>query len=78
METIFMNTENSKTNESTRFRLYFTNKLNLKNNKTIALANLSIYYTWQNIKSEYKNYQFRVMSIMLLKIVKLLQMKILQ
>ena len=44
-----MNTENSKTNESNRFRLYFTNKLNLKNNKTIALANLSVYYTWKNI-----------------------------
>ena len=30
MNTIFMNTENSKTNESNRFRLHFTNKLNLK------------------------------------------------
>ena len=43
METIFINTENSKTNESNRFRYYFTRKLNLKNNKTIALANLSIF-----------------------------------
>ena len=31
METIFMNTENSKTNESHRFRLDLTDKLNLKN-----------------------------------------------
>ena len=30
METIFMNTENSKTNESNRFRLDLTDKLNLK------------------------------------------------
>ena len=51
-----MNTENSRTNESHRFKLDLTNKLNLKNpNKNMALANLSIYYTWKNIKSEYKN-----------------------
>ena len=41
-----MHTNNSQTNEPNKFRYYFTNKLNLKNrNKTIALANLSIYYT---------------------------------
>ena len=46
-----MNTENSKTNESHKFKFYLTDKLNLKNpNKNIALANLSIYYTWKNIK----------------------------
>ena len=50
MDTIFINTENSKTNESNRFRLYFTNKLDLRRNKAIALANLSFYYTWGNIK----------------------------
>ena len=51
-----MNTTNSKTNEPNELRYYFTNKLNLKNhNKTVALANLSIYYTWKNIKSEYNN-----------------------
>ena len=37
METIFMNTENSKTNESHRFRLDLTDKLNLKNPKKIWL-----------------------------------------
>ena len=43
-----MNTENSKTNESHKFKFYLTDKLNLKNpNKNIALANLSIYYTWK-------------------------------
>ena len=56
METIFMNTENSKTNEAHGFRLDLTDKLNLKDpKKNMALANLSIYYTWKNIKSEYKN-----------------------
>ena len=42
MGTIFINTENAKTNQSNRFRLYFTNKLDLTSNKTISLANLSI------------------------------------
>ena len=60
METIFINTENSKTNKSNRFRYYFTDKLNLENNKTIALANLSIYFTWKNVKSEYNNNKFKI------------------
>ena len=61
METIFMNTENSKTNEAHRFRLDLTDKLNLKDpKKNMALANLSIYFTWKNIKSEYKNNKFKI------------------
>ena len=41
-----MNTENSRTSESHRFRLDLTDKINLKNpNKNMALANLSNYYT---------------------------------
>ena len=48
METRFMNTANSKTSESNKFVYNFTDKLNLKNpNKCIALANLSMYYTWK-------------------------------
>ena len=60
METIFMNTLNSRTNKSNRFVYQFTDKLNLKNpNKNIALVNLSIYYTWKNIKLEYNNNKFK-------------------
>ena len=56
-----MNTLNSRTNESNKFIYQLTDKLNLKNpNKNIALANLSIYYTWKNIKSEYKNNRFKI------------------
>ena len=56
-----MNTQNSKTNEPQRFRLLWADKLNLKNpNKSIALCNLSIYYTWKNIKSAYKNNKFKI------------------
>ena len=51
-----MNTENSNTSEPHRFKLDLTDKLNLKNpNKNMALANLSIYYAWKNIKSEHNN-----------------------
>ena len=50
-----MNIENSKTSEPHRFKLDLTDKLNLKNpNKNMALANLSVYYTWKNIKTNLK------------------------
>ena len=56
-----MNTENSKTNEPHRFRLSLVDKLNLKDpNKNMALADLSIYYTWKNIKSAYNNNKFKI------------------
>ena len=56
-----MNTLNSKANESNKFIYQFIDKLNLKNpNKNMALANLSIYYTWKNIKSEYNNNKFKI------------------
>ena len=56
-----MNPENSKTSESRRFKLDWTDKLNLKNpNKKMAVANLSIYFTWKNIKSEYNNNKFKI------------------
>ena len=61
METLFINTENSKINESHRFKLDLTDKVNLKNlKKNMALVNLSIYYTWENIKSEYNNNKFKI------------------
>ena len=61
METIFMNSKNSKTSEPHRFRLDSTDKLNLKDPKTsVALANLSIYHTWKNTKSEYNNNKFKI------------------
>ena len=61
MEAIFMNTENSKTNESNKFIYQFTDKLSLKNpNKNILMVNLSIYYTWKSIKSAYNNNKFKI------------------
>ena len=56
-----MNTTNSKTKHSNKFVYNFTDKLNLKNpNKNIALTNLSIYYTWKNVKSDYNNNKFKI------------------
>ena len=56
-----MNTENSKTSESHRLKLDLIYKLNLKNpKKNMALTNLSIYYTWKNIKLEYNNNRFKI------------------
>ena len=56
-----MNTENSETNQYSKFCYYFTDQLNLKNpSKNIALVNLSIYYTWKNIKSAYNKNKFKI------------------
>ena len=61
METFFMNTKNSKTNESHRFKYDLIDKLDLKNpNKNMALGILSIYYTWKNVKSTYNNNKFKI------------------
>ena len=56
-----MNTENSKTNDPHRFILSLGDKVNLKDpSKNMALANLSTYYTWKNIKSAYSNSKLKV------------------
>ena len=56
-----MNSENSKTSKYHRFRLDLADKLNLKDPKTnMDLANLSIYYTWKNIKSECNNNKYKI------------------
>ena len=61
MDTIFMNSENSKIPEQQVLILKLTNKLNLRiGEKIIALSNLSIYYTWKNIKSSYNSNKFKI------------------
>ena len=61
MDTIFANLENSKTSEPHVLILKLTNKLDLRiDEKIIALSNLSIYYTWKNIKSSYNNNKFKI------------------
>ena len=61
MDTIFMNSENSKTSKPHILKLKLTDKLDLRNGeKVIALSNLSIYYTWKNIKSSCNNNKFKI------------------
>ena len=61
METFFMNTKNSKTNESHRFKYDLIDKLDLKDpNRNMALGSLSIYYTWKNVKLTYNNNKFKI------------------
>ena len=58
-----MNYENSKTSDSHRLLLNLSDKINLKrSDKYVALSNLSIYYTWKNIKKLYKNNKFKISS----------------
>ena len=40
--------------------LNLTNKIDLRSGKTVSLSNLSIYYTWKNIKSSYNNNKFKI------------------
>ena len=60
MEKIFMNTENSKTNEPHKFDLKFSQRLNL--NKHVALRNLSIYYTQKNARKCNKNKKLKIIA----------------
>ena len=61
MDTIFMNSENSRTSECHVLVLKLTDKLDLRRGqKSVALSNLSIYYTWKNMKSSYNNSRFKV------------------
>ena len=56
-----MNSENSKTSKPHVLTLKLTSKLDLRiGEKVIALSNLSIYYTWKNIKSSYNNNKFKI------------------
>ena len=56
-----MNSENSKVSMPHIFKLKLTSKLDLRlGERVIALSNLSIYYTWKNIKSSYNNIKFKI------------------
>ena len=58
-----MSSENSKTSGSYRLLLNFEDDIHLKrNDKHVALSNLSMYYAWENIKKSYKNNKFKISS----------------
>ena len=56
-----MNSGNSKTSEYHVLLLKLIDKLDLRRGqKTVVLSNLSVYYTWKNIKSSYNNNKFKI------------------
>ena len=64
METIFMNTENRKTNEPHKFGFNLSQRLDLRSSdKHFALRNLSIYYKWKNIRKQYKNNKLKITAL---------------
>ena len=61
MDTIFMNSKNSKTSKLHILKLKLADKLEPQiGEKVIALSNLSIYYTLKNIKSSCNNNKFKI------------------
>ena len=61
MDIIFINSENSKTPKPHVLVLKLTNKLDVRiGKKFISLSNLSVYYTWKNIKNSYNNNRFKI------------------
>ena len=63
METIFMNTENRKTNESHKFVLNLSQNLDLRSsNRHATLQNLSVYYMRKNIRKRYKNNKLKMIA----------------
>ena len=61
MDIIFMNTENRKTSDLHRQLPNLSDKINLeRSDKYVGLSNISIYYTWKNIKKSCKNNKFKI------------------
>ena len=59
-----MNSKNIKVSDPHRLLFNLTDKIGLKrSDKYFALSNLSIYYTWQNIKKSYKNNKFKILAL---------------
>ena len=64
MGTMFLNSENSKTSDPHRLLFNLLDKLSLKrSDKYVVLSNLSIYYTWKNLKNSYKNNKFKISAL---------------
>ena len=58
-----MNSINSETSDSDRLLLNLSDKINSKRKDSyVALSNLSIYYTWKNIKKSFKKNKFKILA----------------
>ena len=64
INTVFMNSKNSKSSDRHRPLFNLNDKINnlKKSNKYIALSNLNIYYTWNNIKKSCENNRFKILA----------------
>ena len=63
MKAIFINMENSKTNEPHKLALNLSQRLDLRSsNKLVALQNVSIYYTWKNVRKQYKSNKLKIIA----------------
>ena len=63
METIFINMKNSKMNEPHKFVPNLSQILDLRSSKNhLALQNLSIYYSWENIRKQYENNELKIIT----------------
>ena len=61
MDTTFLNSENSRNSKYYVLILKLADKLDLRRGqKSIALSNLSIYYTWKNTKISHNNNKFEI------------------
>ena len=64
MDTIFMNSKNSKISDCHKLLLNFTDKINLKRrDKYVALSNFIISYTCENIKKSYKKNKIKILAL---------------
>ena len=64
MDTIFINSKTSEKSDPHRLLLNVTDKIDIRRNeKYIALSNLSIYYTCKNIKKSFKNNTFKMSAL---------------
>ena len=64
MNVTFMTSENNKTFDHNRLLLNLADKINLKRSDIyLALSNLSIYYTWKNRKTPYRNHKFKTSAL---------------
>ena len=60
METIFINSQNSKISDPHRLLLQFLDKIILKrSDKYVPLLSIFMYYAWKNVKKLYKNNKFK-------------------
>ena len=63
MQTILMNTKNSKKTDSDKFVLNLSQRLDLRSSdKLVAIQNLSLYYIWKNIKEQYNNNKLKIIA----------------